>query len=58
MRELPEVCQGSKATFISNKINSAHLAIAEMGTRFIGTITTSPKESDIGSSSGVFIEMD
>jgi hypothetical protein len=32
------VCQGSKATFVSDTINLTHLAIAEMGIRLLGPL--------------------
>jgi hypothetical protein len=51
------VCQGSETTFIPNATDSAHLVIAKMGTRLIGTTSTSPREFEICcGSSGVFLK--
>jgi hypothetical protein len=54
-----KMCKGPEATFVAHSANTANLAIAKMGFRFVGSTSTITRKLEVCcSSSGIFFQVD
>jgi hypothetical protein len=59
VRELPKMCKRPEATFVADTVNTANLAIAKMGPRFVGSTSISTRQLEVCcSGSGIFFQVD
>jgi hypothetical protein len=59
MRKLSKMCKRPETTFVANLVNTANLAIAKMGPRFVGPTSTSTRQLEVCcSGSGIFLHVD
>jgi hypothetical protein len=59
VRKLSKMCEGPEATFVAHSANTANLAIAKMGFRFVGSTSTITRQLEVCcSSSGILFQVD
>jgi hypothetical protein len=59
VQKLSKMCKRPEATFVANSTNTANLAIAKMGLRFVGSTPTSTRQLEVCcSGSRIFFQMD
>jgi hypothetical protein len=59
VRKLSKMCKRPETTSVANSVNTANLAIAKMGPRFVGSTPTSTRQLEVCcSGSRIFFQVD